>query len=160
MMDIGEGVGWVAVPDVLKRRDVENTRALAVDAAFGWERLKPDDVQKWKAEAPYFDKERIHVADCGNRIVSVVIAKEDVEYNTSFDGRRGYLGLAATLPEYRRKNLTSALKRRAMNFLSEKGMNSVALYSQEQKASSVTMLRNLRFRVDDHWKFMRKSLMN
>jgi ribosomal protein S18 acetylase RimI-like enzyme len=81
-----------------------------------------------------------------------------VEYNKHFNGNRGYLGPAATLPEYRGNNLASAVTRRAMNFLFEKGMNSVALYTQEQNVASVTMVRKLGFRVGHHWKFMRRSL--
>jgi ribosomal protein S18 acetylase RimI-like enzyme len=130
----------------------------AVNAGFGWERLKPGEVQKWKAETPYFNEEWIHVAECDGKIVSIVVAKQDMEYNRSFKGSRGYLGPAATLPEYRGRNLASALTCRAMNFLCEKGMSSVALYTQEQNVASVALLRKLGFRVGHHWKFMRKSL--
>ncbi|MCJ7699296.1 GNAT family N-acetyltransferase [Candidatus Bathyarchaeota archaeon] len=130
----------------------------AVNAGFGWERLKPGEVQKWKAETPYFNEEWIHVAECDGKIVTVVVAKQDMEYNRSFKGSRGYLGPAATLPEYRGRNLASALTCRAMNFLCEKGMSSVALYTQEQNVASVALLRKLGFRVGHHWKFMRKSL--
>jgi ribosomal protein S18 acetylase RimI-like enzyme len=141
------------------KHDEENEFVGVVNAGFGWERLKPGEVQRWKAEAPYFREDWIHVAECDGKIVSAVVAKQDVEYNKSFKGSRGYLGPAATLPEYRGKNLACALTRRAMNFLFEKGMNSVALYTQEQNVASVALLRKLGFRVGHHWKFMRKNLL-
>jgi ribosomal protein S18 acetylase RimI-like enzyme len=102
-----------------------------VNAGFGWERLSRDDIQKWKIDTPDFNEDWIHVAAFNDRFVSVVVAKRDFDYNRFFRGNRGYLGPAATLPEYRGKNLASALARRAMNFLFNKGMNSVALYTSE-----------------------------
>lgn len=130
----------------------------AVNAGFGWERLKMDVIQKWKSECPSFSEEWIHVAELDNKIVSVVVSRLDVRYNSFFSGKRGYLGPAATLPEHRGKNLASALTRRAMNFLFEKGMNSVVLYTSEQNTPSVTLLRKLGFKTSHRWKFMRKNL--
>ncbi len=130
----------------------------AVNAGFGWERLKQDVVQTWKTESPHFNEEWIHVADFKGRIVSVVVAKQDDSYNKSFNGHRGYLGPATTLLEHRGKNLASALTQRAMNFLYQKGMNCVVLYTQEQNLPSVSMLKKLGFRVGHRWVFMRKTL--
>jgi len=130
----------------------------AVNVGYGGERLKLGVIQKWKSENPPFSEEWIHIAEVDKKIVSAVVSRLDVEYNKFFSGKRGYLGPAATLPEYRGKNLASALTRRAMNFLFEKGMNSVALYTSEQNIPSVTLLQKLSFRVGHHWKFMRKSL--
>jgi len=130
----------------------------AVNAGFGWERLKKGVIQKWKIECPPFSEEWIQVAEIKNKIVSVVASRPDVEYNEFFGGKRGYLGPAATLPEYRGKNLASALARRTMNFLFEKGMDSVALYTSEENIPSVTLLRKLGFKVGHHWKFMRTKL--
>jgi RimJ/RimL family protein N-acetyltransferase len=45
-----------------------------------------------------------------------------------------------------------------MNFLFEKGMNSVALYASEQNAASMSLLQRIGFRINHHWKFMRKDL--
>jgi ribosomal protein S18 acetylase RimI-like enzyme len=130
----------------------------ATNAGFGEERVKLGVIQKWKTESPSFNEEWIHVAEVENKIVSVVASRPDAEYNEFFDGKRGYLGPAATLPEHRGKNLASALTRRAMNFLFEKGMDSVALYTSEQNIPSVTLLKKLGFKPGHHWKFMRKSL--
>lgn len=63
------------------------------------------------------------------------------------------------MPDYRGKNLASALTRRAMNFLYKKGVDSVGLYTVEQNTPSVTLLRKLGFEVGHHWKFIRKTLM-
>lgn len=129
-----------------------------VNTGFGWERLMPSTIQQWKLDSPDFNEDWVHVAEFEGRIVSVVVAKRDVNYNRCFGDRRGYLGPAATLPEYRRKNLASALSCRAMNFLFRKGMNSVALYTSEQNVASITLLQRIGFRTSHHWKFMRKDL--
>ncbi len=128
----------------------------AINAGFGWERIKLESVQKWKSESPLFCEDWIHVAEIDNKIVSVVVSRPDVEYNEFFSGKRGYLGPAATLQEHRSKNLASALTVRAMNFLHEKGMDSVALYTSEQNIPSIKLLQKLGFKVGHHWKFMRK----
>ena len=132
----------------------------AINAGFGWERIKLGAVQKWKSESPLFSEEWIHVAEIDNKIVSVVVSRPDVEYNEFFSGKRGYLGPAATLQEHRSKNIASALTVRAMNFLHEKGMNSVALYTSEQNIPSIKLLQKLGFKVGHRWKFMRKTFSN
>ncbi|MGB9684443.1 MAG: GNAT family N-acetyltransferase [Candidatus Bathyarchaeales archaeon] len=130
-----------------------------VNSAYGWERMRDGSVARWKTEHPPFNEEWIHVAEIGEKIVSAVVSRPDTEYNEFFKTKRGYLGPAATLPDYRGKNLASALTRRAMNFLYEKGMDSVALYTVEQNTPSVMLLRKLGFEVGHHWRFMRKTLM-
>jgi ribosomal protein S18 acetylase RimI-like enzyme len=132
----------------------------AVNAGFGWERVKLGVIQRWKLEFPSFNEEWIHVAEIDNKIVSVVVAKPDTKYNKFFDAKRGYLGPASTLPEFRGKNLALALTRRAMNFLCEKGMDSVALYTSERNVPSLILLQKLDFKVGHHWKFMRKTFSN
>jgi ribosomal protein S18 acetylase RimI-like enzyme len=140
------------------RKEEEERFVETVNMGFGTERVRMGDVEKWKSESPPFTEEWIHVAEAANRIVSVVVAKPDTRFNTAFKGNRGYLGPAATLPEYRCKNLASALTRRAMSFLFEKGMNSAALYTSEQNAPSVALLQKLGFKTGHHWKFMRRKL--
>ncbi|MBX5321955.1 MAG: GNAT family N-acetyltransferase [Candidatus Bathyarchaeota archaeon] len=130
-----------------------------VNSAYGWERMRDGSVARWKTEHPPFNEEWIHVAEIGEKIVSAVVSRPDTEYNEFFKAKRGYLGPAATLPDYRGKNLASALTRRAMNFFYEKGMDSVALYTVEQNTPSVMLLRKLGFEVGHHWRFMRKTLM-
>jgi len=139
--------------------DEEERFVEAVNAGFGRERVTMGSIAKWKSESPPFNEEWIHVAELDNKIVSVVVSKPDTEYNNFFNGKRGYLGPAATLPEYREKNLASALTCRAMNFLYEKGMDSVALYTSEENIPSITLLQKLGFNVGHRWKFMRKKLV-
>jgi len=140
------------------RPNEENELVEAVNAGFGWERIKHGVIQKWKSEYPSFNEEWIHIAESNGKIVSVVVSKLDVEYNQFFKGKRGYLGPATTLPEYRGKNLASALTCKAMNFLYEKGMDCVALYTSEQNIPSMTLLSRLGFVVGHNWKFMRKKI--
>jgi ribosomal protein S18 acetylase RimI-like enzyme len=132
----------------------------AVNAGFGSERVTMGSIGRWKSEFPPFNEEWIHVAEFGNKIVSVVVSRPDTKYNNFFNGKRGYLGPAATLLEHRGKNLASALTCRAMNFLYEKGMDSVALYTSEEKIPSITLLQKLGFNVGYHWKFMRKNWLS
>jgi len=150
------------VPEGIKLRSLkpneEKELVEAINNGFGWERVTQDTIRRWKKNNPPFDEEWVHVAELDGRIISVVVSKPDTEYNRFFKGRRGYLGPAATLPEHRNKNLAKALTRRAMNFLYEKKMNSVALYTSERNVPSVTLLRKLGFKVKHHWKFLHKDL--
>lgn len=129
-----------------------------VNSGYGFERLREDHISKWKSEHPPFDESWVHVAEADGKIVSAVVSRPDTEYNVFFKAKRGYLGPAVTLPEYRGKNLASALTCRAMNFLYEKGMDSVSLYTLEQNTPSVTLLTKLGFKVAHHWKFLHKKL--
>ncbi|MGC8895676.1 MAG: GNAT family N-acetyltransferase [Candidatus Bathyarchaeia archaeon] len=138
--------------------DEEEKFVETVNAGFGHERVTMGSIARWKSEFPPFNEEWIHVAEFDNKIVSVVVSRLDAEYNKFFNGKRGYLGPAATLPEHRGKNLASALTCRAMNFLHEKGMDSVALYTSEGNIPSITLLQRLGFKVGHHWTFMHKKL--
>lgn len=129
-----------------------------VNAGFGWERLKQSDLQKWKVDFPDFSEEWIYVAEFDKKIVAVLVAKPDINYNRFFNARRGYLGPATTIPEFRGKGLASALSCHAMNLLFRKGMTHIVLYTSEQNIASVTLLRKLGFNVVHHWKFMWKTL--
>jgi ribosomal protein S18 acetylase RimI-like enzyme len=120
----------------------------AVNAGFGWGRLKLGDIQKWKIDSPPFSEDW----------VQVVVAKPDTSYNEAFGGKRGYLGPASTLAEYRCKNLAFTLTVRALNLLFERGMGSAALFTSETNVASMTLLQKLGFKIGHHWKFMRKNL--
>lgn len=140
------------------RKEEEEEFVKAVNLGFGRERVNMGDIQHWKDESPPFKEEWIHVAEINNRIVSVIVAKPDTRFNKFFKGKRGYLGPAATLPEYQNKNLASALTCRAMNFLVKKRMNSVALHASEGNIPSITLFQKLGFKISHHWRFMRKNL--
>jgi len=131
-----------------------------VNAGFGWERLELGDLERWKTEDPPFDEEWVQVAEVGGRIVSVVVAKPDTDFNKYLHSRTGYLGPATTLPEFRNKHLASALTARAMNLLFKKGMNKVRLGTSEKNVSSIALLRSLGFHVENVRKIVRKKLKN
>lgn len=128
-----------------------------VNNVFGWERLSPDFVERGKRESAPFIEEWVQVAELEGKILSVVVASPAVKYNQHFSAKRGYLGPAATILEYRSKRLASALTVRAMNFLCEKGMDTAVLHTSEHNIPSVTLLRNLGFEVGHHVKFLRKN---
>lgn len=140
------------------RTDEEKEFVEVVNAGFGWERIKTGLIQRWKSDCPLFSEEWISVAEFNKRIISVVASRPDVDYNEYFGGKRGYLGPATTLPEFRSKHLASVLTQRAMNFLFQNGMDSVALHTSEQNVPSVTLLKKLGFEIKHHWRFMRKNL--
>jgi ribosomal protein S18 acetylase RimI-like enzyme len=140
------------------RSDEEEKLVAVMNTGFGWQRLKLGDLGTWKSNDPMFSEDWIQVAETGERIVSAVVARPDTDYVKYLHLKRGHLGPAATLPEFRNKHLASALTARAMNFLFEKGMDSVRLGTSEENASSIALLRDLGFHVDGVAKILRKKL--
>jgi len=142
------------------RPEEEEKLVTVMNTGFGWQRLKPGDLETWKSDDPPFTEDWVQVADTGERIVSAVVARPDTDYIKHLHLKRGHLGPAATLPEFRNKHLASALTARAMNFLFEKGMDSVTLGTSEQNVSSIALLRGLGFQVNAIRKILRKRLKN
>jgi ribosomal protein S18 acetylase RimI-like enzyme len=134
----------------------ENKFVELVNTVFEYERVRPGNIQKWKTENPSFDEDWIQVAESNGKLVSVVVAKSDLGYNKFFNAKRGYLGPAVTLPEYRGRNLASALTVRGMNFLFGQGMDSACLFTLETNVPSVKLLRKIGFEIGHSWKFMQK----
>ena len=131
-----------------------------MNTGFGWRRLELGALENWRVEDPPFTEDWVQVAEVAGRIVSAVVARPDTEYNNYMHLRRGALGPAATLPEFRSRHLASALTARAMNLLFEKGMGSVRLGTSELNIPSQTLLRSLGFQVDNVRKILRKKLKN
>jgi ribosomal protein S18 acetylase RimI-like enzyme len=138
----------------------EEKLVAVVNTGFGWQRLKLGDLETWKSGDPPFTEDWVQVAETGERIASAVVARPDTDYVKYLHLKRGHLGPAATPPEFRNKHLASALTARAMNFLFEKGMDSVRLGTSEQNVSSIALLRSLGFQVDIVRKILRKDLKN
>lgn len=151
-----------AVPEGILLRSMrpgeEKSVVEIVNAVFGWKRLEPNFVEKGKVESAPFTEEWVFLAESEGRILSVVVAWPAVKFNQFFGAKRGYLGPAATVPEYQSKKLASALTVRAMNFLYEKGMNTAVLHTSEQNVPSVTLLKTIGFEVGHHIKFLRKKV--
>ena len=136
----------------------ESALVKVINRAFGWKRIQKGAIEKWIAEGKILDETWIHVADLKGEIVSAVVARSVVDYNRYFGARRGYLGPVATLPSHTRKGLATALARRALNFLFNKGMDSVSLYTSEANIASVSMFKKQGFKVKHGWKFLHKNL--
>ncbi|MEN3053682.1 MAG: GNAT family N-acetyltransferase [Candidatus Methanosuratincola petrocarbonis] len=128
-----------------------------MNRSFGFERLDMDGARSWW-EIPGFSEEWIKVAEVDNRIVSATVCMVDQEYSKHFGRLRGYLGPAATLPEYRNMGLTSALTVTALNFLFSKGMESAAMYIFEDNKASLGLALKIGFRIAKHWVCMNKYL--
>lgn len=138
--------------------DEEERVVESVNGVFGWDRLKPDFVERGEVESPPFNSEWVHLAEFKGKILSVVVAWPAVKFNHYFGAKRGYLGPAATIPEHRSKKLASALTVRAMNFLYGKGMDIVVLHTSERNLPSVKLLNGIGFEVGHDFKFLRKSI--
>jgi len=139
------------------RPDEEADLIEVVNASFGRERLKKGCVERWKEEHGDFDESWIHVAEVDGRMVSAVVSSPDREYNEYYGKRRGYLGPAATLPEFRCRGIAGSLVVKAMNFLFSKGLDSVSLYTDEKNSASQALLRRLGFVVRHRWVEMAKT---
>ncbi len=145
------------VIDTLKADEEEALIELANTAYVG-ERLRPGILTRWQADDPDFNTDWIQVVRCDGQLVAAVVARSDRGYNEHFQGNRGYLGPAATLPSYRGKGLSQALTAQAMNFLRERGMRTVCLHTWERNKPAVKLTTNLGFRVVHEWKILSKRV--
>lgn len=128
----------------MKESDLPKMISLT-NVSFGFDRLSMDCIEEWKREDPGFGLDWIFLAEAGGRLVSMLVSKEDAEYRRDFGLRRGYLGPAATLPEFRNKGLAAALTVMAMNSLTKRGLTSVSLYTNILNTASVSLLKKLGF---------------
>lgn len=128
------------------------------NAAYRGERLRPGILDKWRAQDPNFSIDWVQVTEYEGELVAVVAARSDREYNEHYHANRGYLGPAATLPAHRGKDLSKALTARAMNFLRERGMQTVCLYTWEGNPPALGVTKDLGIRLGHEWKIVRKTL--
>ena len=140
------------------KKDEEEALIQLANTAYAGERLRPGILAQWQAHDPDFSTDWVHVARCDGQLVASVVARSDREYNVYFHANRGYLGPAATLPSYRGKGLSQALTARAMNFLRERGMRTVSLYTWEGNQPAVRLTMNLGFRVAHEWRILSKRV--
>jgi ribosomal protein S18 acetylase RimI-like enzyme len=140
------------------KKDEEEALIQLANTAYAGERLRPGILAQWQAHAPDFSTDWVQVARCDGQLVAGVVARSDREYDEYFHANRGYLGPAATLPNYRGKCLSQALTARAMNFLRERGMRTVCLYTWEGNQPAVRLTTNLGFRVAHEWRIFSKRV--
>ena len=140
------------------RTDEEEAFIQVANTAYTAERLRPGILAQWQAQNPDFSTDWVHVARCDGQLVATVVARSDREYNEYFHANRGYLGPAATLPSYRGKGLSQALTARAMDFLRERGICIVCLYTWAGNQSAVRLTTNLGFRAAHEWKIPSKKI--
>ena len=140
------------------RGDEEEALIQLANTAYAGERLRPGILARWQAEDPNFSTDWVQVARCGGQLVGTVGARSDRQYNEYFHANRGYLGPAATLPSYRGKGLGEALTARAMNFLRDRGMDSVCLHTWERNQPAVRLTTHLGFRVVHQWRILNKNV--
>ena len=122
------------------------------NTAYAGERLRPGILARWQERDPSFSADWVQVVRCNGQLVGAVVARSDHEYNEYYHASRGYLGPAATLPGYRGRGLSQALTARAMNFLRERGMRSVCLYTWGGNQPALKLTTNVGFRQTHEWK--------
>jgi ribosomal protein S18 acetylase RimI-like enzyme len=140
------------------RKGEEPVLVEVVNRSFGWERLQLGCLDSWRECDSSFDEGWVQVAEVSGKVVSAVVAMRDKEYNDYFGKSRAYLGPAATLPEFRGKNIASALTRKAMNFLIERGMESALVYVWSDNLPSLAVLRGLGFETEKYHTLLSKEL--
>lgn len=140
------------------RTDEEEALIELANSAYAGERLQARILARWQAQDPNFSTDWVQVAECDGHLVATVVARSDGEHNDHFQANRGYLGPAATLPSYRGKGLSQALTVQAMNFLRERGMRTVCLYTWGGNQPALRLTRKLGFRVGHEWKILSKRV--
>jgi len=139
------------------RPDEEEALIRLANAAYHGDRLRPGILDRWKKEDPDFEVEWVQVAEYEGKLVALVAARSDRDYNEHYNARRGYLGPAGTLPAHRGKDLSKALTARAMSFLRERDMQTACLHTWAGNPPAVKLTKDLGFRLDHEWKIMHKS---
>lgn len=140
------------------RPDEEEAFVQLVNIAYEGERLQRGALMRWKTEDPAFSAEWVQVAEHEGQLVSAVVARPDREFNKHYHAKRGYLGPAATLPAHQGKGLAKALTAKAMNFLRERGLEQVSLYTWEGNHGALRVTQSLGFRISRQWKILTKSI--
>jgi ribosomal protein S18 acetylase RimI-like enzyme len=129
-----------------------------VNAAYGHERLTKQHFERWRKQDPLFSNEWVLLGVLEDKIVSVVCSRQDIGYNQTHGKRRGYLGPAGTLPEFRSRGLNKALNWHAMKFLRDKGMSEVSLYTAETNEQVHRLAKDLGYQQRYVWKRLKKTL--
>ena len=140
------------------RVDEEKAFISLVNTAYDDERLDLGTLATWKAEEPDFNVDWVQIAEFRGELVAAVAAHTDRAFNEHYHACRAYLGPAATLPVHRGKGLTKGLTARAMQFLSDRGMQTARLHTWEGNPPALAVATHLGFHLDHEWKILHKTL--
>ena len=159
-LEIVEPIPFLKGPVVLRslRKDEGQTLVDVVNLSFGWKRLSQNCMSSWSWFDNSFDESWVQVAEIQGKVVSAVVSMADKAFNEHFGKKRGYLGPAGTIPEFRGRNIASALTRFAMNFLIGKGMDSVSAYAWSNNKPSLAVLKSLGFKATRYHAFLSKDM--
>jgi len=136
--------------------DEEEALIQVVNAAYQGERLRSGVLARWKEEDPAFSTEWVQIAEYDEKLVAAAVARTDHEYNLHYHAKRGYLGPAATLPDYRGKGLNRALTVRVLDLLRKQGLERACLYTWSGNRAALRVLPGLGFRVSHEWRLLTK----
>ena len=130
----------------------------AVNAAYGKRRLTQDHFSRWRRQDPQFNEDWVLVAILDEKIVGVLCLREDLQYSQVSGKRRGYMGPAATLPQYRSHGIGRALNWHGMQFLKAHGMDEASLYTEENNIPVHRLVSDLGYEHRHIWKRFKKTL--
>jgi len=136
----------------------ENEVIRVVNAAFGKARLTQEAIDRWRRDDPLFTEDWILVAVSNGEIVGVTCMRQDLHYNKVFRKRRGYMGPAATLPNYRTRGINKAINWYGLRFLKDRGMSEAALYTAENNLPVLKLVSSLGYEYRYTWKRFKKTV--
>jgi ribosomal protein S18 acetylase RimI-like enzyme len=140
-------------------RESEESQVIdVVNAAYGKRRLTQDHFDRWRREDPLFNEDWILVAISDGKMVGVLCLRQDLQYSRVLRRRRGYVGPAATLPQYRSRGIGKALNWHGMKFLKAQGLNEASLYTAENNLPVHRMVSALGYERRYTWKRFKKTL--
>jgi ribosomal protein S18 acetylase RimI-like enzyme len=129
-----------------------------VNAAYRKRRLTQDHFSRWRRQDIQFNEDWVLVAILDEKIVGVLCLREDLQYSQVSGKRRGYMGPAATLPQYRSHGIGRALNWCGMKFLKAHGMDEVSLYTEENNIPVHRLVLDLGYEHRQTWKHFKKTL--
>jgi len=144
---------------VRSMRESEESQVIdVVNAAYGKRRLTQDHFDRWRREDPLFNEDWVLVAISDGKMVGVLCLRQDLQYNRVLRRRRGYVGPAATLSQYRSRGIGKALNWHGMKFLKAQGLNEASLYTAENNLPVYRMVSALGYERRYTWKRFKKTL--
>lgn len=127
-----------------------------LNTSYARPRLTLKDLKAWHRDDPQFNYDRVQVVEYQGKLIGAGVSRTDIEYNAHYHKKRGYLGPAGTLPEFRGRGLNKAVNWHAMKSAKEHGMDSVSLYTHEENFPILKLTYDLGYTLVYHWKLLRR----
>lgn len=142
------------------KKGEEKEFVTVMNTSFARTRLTMKDFEDWKRNDPLFNYDWIQVVEFEGSLIGAGVARRDIEFNRYYRAKRGYLGPAGTLPEFRGKGLNRTVNWHAMNAAKHFGMTSVSLYTHEENFPVLKLTHELGYTIIYHWKILKRIEMH